>query len=74
VTDVDVELDLDAAPPMPEDHQPFAHIVGQHALEAALLNGTTVRAICGHEFNPKVAWPSGIPMCPRCTAILEASR
>lgn len=73
-TITDVEVDLDAAPPLPDDHEPFAHVVGQYDLEAALLRGGLVRAICGYEFNPKIAWPDGLPICPRCAAILEASR
>lgn len=70
----DLDVDLDAAPPLPDNHEPFAHVVGQNDLEAAMINGGTVRALCGHEFNPKIAWPDGLPMCPKCKAILAASR
>ena len=65
----DVMTDLDAAPPDPEDHEPFAHIVGQWDLEAALLGGGTVKALCGHEFNPKLFNPAGLPVCPECKRI-----
>ena len=74
MSDIDVEVDLDAAPPMPDDHEPYAHVVGQYDLEAALINGGLVRALCGHEFNPKLFNPEGLPVCPRCAAILAASR
>ncbi|MHB8467225.1 MAG: DUF3039 domain-containing protein [Acidimicrobiales bacterium] len=71
---VDVEVDLDAAPPLPDDHEPFAHIVGQYDLEAAMIRGGLVRALCGHEFNPKLFNPAGLPMCERCAAILAARK
>ena len=74
MTDIDVDLDLDAAPPTPTDHEPVAHICGQYDLEHALIHGGSVRALCGHEFNPKLFNPEGLPVCPRCKAIVEAMK
>jgi hypothetical protein len=71
-SDLDLDVDLDAAPPAPADHEPFAHICGQYDLEAALISGGTVRALCGYEFNPKLFNPEGLPVCPRCKQVAAA--
>lgn len=69
MTSIDLDLDLDAAPPEPDDHEPVAHWTRQDELAAALMNGTKVRALCGYEFDPKIPWPRGLPICPACAAI-----
>lgn len=62
---------LDAAPPNPTNCEPFAHVVVQEELVQAIMNGTLVKAVCGHRFSPKLFNPDGLPVCPQCKSMLE---
>ena len=63
------DVDLDAAPPQPDDHEPVAHIVRRDDLTRAMFDGGTVRALCGREFDPKLFNPDGLDTCEACLAI-----
>jgi hypothetical protein len=65
---VGVEVDLDAPPPLPDDHEPMSHVVRQADLADALVSGGTVVALCGHRFSPKLINPDLEP-CQTCLRI-----
>ena len=69
MTDIETGTDLDAAPPMPDEHEPVAHWALQEHIARAMSEGGLVRALCGYLFNPRIAWPKGLPVCPTCAAI-----
>jgi Protein of unknown function (DUF3039) len=69
VTDLAPLVDLDAAPPEPEDHEPVAHIVRQADLTRAMFDGGTVIALCGRRFDPKLFNPDGLDTCEPCLKI-----
>src|SRR5579863_5153643 len=61
-TDTETDTDLDAAPPMPDEHEPVAHWVRQADLAKAMADGRLVRALCGYVFDPRIPWPKGLPV------------
>jgi hypothetical protein len=73
LSDVETGTDLDAAPPLPDDHEPVAHWVRQDELARAMAEGALVRALCGHVFDPRIPWPKGLPVCKTCAAIKQRS-
>ena len=69
MTDIDLDVDLDAAPPAPDDHEPVAHIVRRDDLTRAMFEGGKVVALCGREFDPKLFNPDGLDTCEPCLKI-----
>jgi hypothetical protein len=65
---VEPEIDLDAPPPDPDDHEPVSHVVRQSELAEALVSGGTVVALCGRRFSPKLINPDLDP-CQACLQI-----
>ncbi len=73
MSDLGTDTDIDAAPPMPDEHEPVAHWVRQDDLARAMAEGQFVRALCGHVFDPRIPWPKGLPVCKTCASIKQRS-
>jgi hypothetical protein len=53
-----------------DDFDGYAHYAAKHGLVEAMINGTKVTALCGHQFIP-MRDPQGLPVCHRCKKIHE---
>ncbi len=69
MTMVDTDLDLDAAPPQAEDHEPISHIVRQDDITHSLVTGEKVQALCGRWFVVKMLQPD-LDVCQPCLRAL----
>jgi hypothetical protein len=51
------------------EHDGYAHYARKEEIARAAVLGGTIRALCGHRFQP-VRDPSRFPVCPRCKELL----
>jgi hypothetical protein len=68
------EVDLDAPPPDPDEHEPVAHVVKTDHLVSAMFGEHDVVAACGKKFKPKLFNPPGLKVCPACKKVMEDLR
>lgn len=71
MTDTLLDLDLDAAPPQADDHEPEAHVFRQSDIAHSLVSGEKVPALCGKLIQVKMLQPSGLPVCEPCMKLMS---
>ncbi len=74
-TDVleDVRTEERTVPTDNGDHERFSHYVPKDKLMDAMVNGTSVVALCGKVWVPSRD-PQKFPVCPECKEIWETMR
>ena len=68
--ELEAEVDEAIAWLTSDEAKDFAHYTDDAGLTEAIIEGTEVRALCGHLFVP-FRDPSKFPVCPSCVKIKD---